>query len=84
MMKANKGLIARLFEWKGIPWSKVRWRTNVAVLLIDFLYKMFIMVKKLMVKTMGKMMVKTMGKTKTKIDLMIVRFDYICIDLIIY
>ena len=41
MKKANKGLIASLFKWIGFPWSKVRWRTNVAVLLLDFLYKMF-------------------------------------------
>ena len=60
------------------PWSKVRWWTNVAVWLIDFLYKMFIMVK-----TMGKTMMKTMVKMMTEIDLIIARFDYICIDLII-
>ena len=66
MKKGNKGLIASLFEWIGFPWSKVRWRTNVAVLLLNFLYKMLIMV-----------MVKTMGKTTTEIDLMIARFDYI-------
>ena len=80
MKKANKGLITSLFEWIGFPWSKVRWQTNVAVLLLDFLYKMLIMVKKLMVKTMAK----TMGKTRTELDLMIARFDYIYIDLIIY
>ena len=57
MKKANKGLIASLFEWISFPWSKVRWRTNVAVLLLDFLYKMLIMVK------------KSMGKTTTEIDL---------------
>ena len=67
MKKVNKGLIASLFKWIGFPWSKVRWRTNVAVLLLDFLYKMLIMVKKLMVKMMGKMMVKT----TTEVDLII-------------
>ena len=41
---------------------------------------MLIMVKKSMVK----MMVKVMGKTTMEIDLMIERFDYIIIDLIIY
>ena len=61
--KTNKGLIASLFEWIGFPWSKVRWRTNMAVLLFDFLYKMLIMVKKSMVK----MMAKTIGKTTTQI-----------------
>ena len=54
MKKANKGLIPSLFEWKGFPWSKVRWQTNVAVLLLDFLYKMLKMLKKSMVKTMAK------------------------------
>ena len=76
MKKLNKGLIASLFEWIGFPFSKVRWQTNVAVLLLNFLYKILIMVKKLMVKMMAK--------TTTEIDLMIERFDYICIDLIIY
>ena len=70
MKKANKGLIASLFEWIGFPWNRIRWQTNVAVLLLNFLYKMLIMVKKLMMKTMAKTMVKTM----TEIDLMIVRF----------
>ena len=73
MKKANKGLIVSLFEWIGFPFSKVRWQTNVAVLLLNFLYKMLIMVKKSMVKTMAKTMVKTM----MKIVLMIERFDYI-------
>ena len=41
----------------------------MAVLLLDFLYKMLIIVKKSMVKTMAKM--------TTEIDLMIARFDYI-------
>ena len=77
MKKANKGSIASLFEWIGFPWSKVRWRTNMAVLLLDFLYKMLKIVKKLMVKTMVKTMVKIMGKTTMEIDLMIARFDYI-------
>ena len=80
MKKANKGLIASLFEWIGFPWSKVRWQTNVAVLLLDFLYKVLIMVE----KSMGKTMVKAIGKMTTEIDLMIARFDYINIDLIIY
>ena len=62
--KANEGLIASLFEWIGFPFSKVRWQTNVAVLLLDFLYKMLIMVKKSMVKTMVKMM----GKTTMEIE----------------
>ena len=66
--KVNKGLIASLLEWIGFPWSEVRWWTNVAVLLLDFLYKMLIMAK--------KSMVKTMGKTTAEIDLMIARFDY--------
>ena len=60
MKKANKDLIANLFEWIGFSFGKVRWQTYVAVLLLDFLNKMLIMVKKLMVKTMAKMMVKTM------------------------
>ena len=68
MKKANKGLIAILFKWIGFPFSKVRWQTNVAVLLLHFLYKMLIMVKKSMVKMMAK---------TTEIDLMIERFDYI-------
>ena len=68
MKKVNKGLIASLFKWIGFPCSKVRWRTNMAVLLLDFLCKMLIMMK--------KSMVKTMGKTMTEIDLMIARFDY--------
>ena len=72
MKKVNKGLIASLFEWIGFPWSKVKWRRNVAVLLLDFLHKMLIMVKKLMVKT------------TTEIDLMIARFDYIHIYIYIY
>ena len=72
MKKANKGLIASLFKWIGFPWSKVRWRPNMAVLLLDFLYKMLKMVKKSMVKTIVKMM----RKMTTKIDLMIARFDY--------
>ena len=76
MKNANKDLIASLFEWIGFPWSKVRWQTNMAVLLLDFLYKMLIMVKKLMVKTMGK--------TMTDIDLMIARFDFIYIDIYIH
>ena len=37
-----------------------------------------------MVKTMVKMMVKMMGKMMTETHLMIERFDYISIDLIIY
>ena len=45
----------------------------MAVLILAFLYKMLIMVKKLMVKTMAK----TMGKTTTEIDLMIERFNYV-------
>ena len=49
MKKANKGLIASLFKWIDFPFSKVRWQTNVAVLLLNFLYKMLIMVKKSMV-----------------------------------
>ena len=73
MKKANKDLIASLFKWIGFLFGKVRWQTYMAVLLLDFLYKMLIMVKKLMVKTMAKMM----GKTTTEIDLMIERFDYI-------
>ena len=28
--------IVSVFEWIGFPWSKVRWWTNVAVLLLDF------------------------------------------------
>ena len=69
MKKANKGLIVSLFEWIGFSWSKVRWQTNVAVLLLDFLHKWLIMVK--------KSMVKTIGKTTMEIDLMIARFNYI-------
>ena len=69
-------MIASLFEWIGFPWNKVRWWTNVAVLLLNFLYKMLIMAKKSMVKTMGKTMVKTMEKITIKIDLMIATFDY--------
>ena len=69
MKKANKGLIVSLLEWIGFPWSKVRWRTNVAVLLLKFLYKMLKMVKKSMVNTMAKMTME--------IDLVIARFDYI-------
>ena len=76
MKKANKGLILSLFVRIGFPWSKVRQRTNVSMLLLDFLYKMLIVVK--------KSMVKTMRKTTTEIDLMIARFDYIYLDLIIY
>ena len=83
MKKANKGLIASLFKWIGFPFSKVSWQTNMAVLLLDFLYKMLIMVKKSMVKNMVKTMVKTIGKMTIEIDLIIERFDYICIDLII-
>ena len=66
--KANKGLTASFFEWIGFPFSKVRWQTNVAVLLLDFLYKMLIMVKKLMVKTMAKTMVKMMGEMMMEIE----------------
>ena len=77
MKKANKGLIVSLFEWIGYPLSKVRWQTNMAVLLLDYLYKVLIMVKKSMVKMMAKMIAKTMGKTTMEIDLMIERFDYI-------
>ena len=55
--------------------EQARWQTNMAVLLLDFLYKMLKMVKKSMVKTM----VKTMGKMTMEIDLMIARFDYIYI-----
>ena len=84
MKKVNKGLIESLFEWIGFPWSKVRWWTNLAVLLLNILYKMLIMVKKLMVKMMGKTMMEMMGKTTMEIDLMIARFDYMYIDLIIY
>ena len=69
MKKANKDLIVSLFEWIGFSFGKVRWQTYMVVLLLDFLHK-----------TMAKMM----GKTMTEIDLMIERFDYICIDLIIY
>ena len=69
----NKDLIASLFEWIGFPFGKVRRQTYMAVLLLDFLYKMLIMVKRSMVKTMAKMM----GKTTTEIELMIERFDYI-------
>ena len=53
MKKANKGLKASLYEWIGFPWSKIRWQTNVAVLLLVF-YKMLKMVRKSMVKTMGR------------------------------
>ena len=84
MKKANEGLIVNLFKWIGFPWSKVRWRANVAVLLLNFLYKMLKMVKKSMVKTMAKMMVKMMGKTTMEIDLMIARFDYIYLHIFIY
>ena len=81
MKKGNRDLIASLFKWIGFPWSKVRWWTNVAVLLLEFLYNMLIVVKKSMVKTMVKMM----GKMTMEIDLMIARFNYILyIDLIIY
>ena len=41
------------------------------MLLLDFLYKMLIMVKKSMEKVMAKTMVKMMGKTTMEIDLMI-------------
>ena len=44
MKKANKDLIANLFEWIGFPFDKVRWQTYMAVLLLNFLYKMLIMV----------------------------------------
>ena len=71
MKKANKGLILSRFIRIGFPWSKVRQQTNVSMLSLDFLYKMLIMVK-------------TMGKTTTEKDLMIARFDYIYLDLIIY
>ena len=75
MKKGKKGLIASLFEWIDFPWSKVRWRTNVAVLLLDFLYKTLKMVKS---------MVKTIGKSTTEIDLMIAIFDYIYKYIYIY
>ena len=71
LKKGKKGLIVSLFEWIGFPWSKVRWRTNVAVLLLDFLYKTLKMVKKSLVKMMAKMM----GKTTMDIDLMIATLD---------
>ena len=76
MKKVNKGLIASLLERIGFPFSKVRRQTNVAVLLLDFLYKMLITVKKLMVKTMAK----TVGKTM-EIGFIIERFG--CIYLLI-
>ena len=53
MKKGKKGLIASLFQWIGFPSSKVRWWTNVAVLLLEFLYNMLKIVKKSMVKTMA-------------------------------
>ena len=45
MKKGKKGFIACLSEWIGFPWIKVRWRTYVAVLLLNLFYKTLKMVK---------------------------------------
>ena len=66
MKKGKKSLIASLFKWIGFSWSKVRWQTNMAVLLLDFLYETLKILKKSMVKTMAKTM---------EIDLMIATLD---------